>query len=298
MKMKKILNEWKKFTLYEQEKRIDKGLLNLGQPDGLMKAFVDALSNEHYNQGGTHRRDFEQILGQDFLSYLQDKIKETTPNTELSVQKREISDELKKPNLTDKKYNELQSGLKNLNRLIKKQQKVFNKYVNAFNGLSYYLVVTANETDESGNKATQIVNDMIDKKTDMLVGQIKTNREYFKFIEDNFYSFIDKLVESAGANPASVWRGGPDFRGKPTSSKAPQVVAAGSPQDWFLANPQGAFPLFVQSLEQKLSNVQGMSLKSRDEAENEPQPEPATQPPVQNDRMSGMMSRFDDFFSK
>lgn len=325
MKMKKILNEWRRYTLAES---LDKGLLQLGQPDGFMRAFVDALGTEYVSTTGARHEEFKGIVGDDFLEFLEQGMEKTKRlpedirkknkinmlileiNKQLAQIEAEISAEQR---LSDEQKALLEQlreersfhreELKRIDKKIKERKDINDKYIHALNGMSFYVVEFWKEfkeglgvSDESIKDDVQVlVEKLANLKSDYFIERIKENPEFVSFIEDNFYKFFDKMVEMVGVNPTSLWLGQKTSTGKAQPSNAPQIVAAGAPQDWFFANAGrgGGFHEFAQAVETKLKADPEINLRPP-QPDTEPEPEPPA--PPQSDRMADMMSRFGAFF--
>jgi len=293
MKMKKILNEWRRYNLAES---LDKGLLQLGQPDGLMRVFVDSLGTEYVSTTGTHRDRFEQILGQDALDFLQQRMHETRITSADFEEKRGIRNQLENERITPEEEDYLQQAMRAADRDILEKERIYNSYRDAFNGTSLYLVRFSREFEEEmGASDFELIEDLADLKSDYFIEKIKENPEFVSFIEKNFYKFFDTMVEMVGVNPTSLWLGQKTSTGKAQPSNAPQIVAAGAPQDWFFANAgrDGGFHEFAQAVETKLKADPEINLRPP-QPDTEPEPEPPA--PPQSERMADMMSRFGAFF--
>ena len=150
MKMKKILNEWRVFS--ESAKRVDKGLLNIGQPDGIMRAFVDSLGLEVFADGrGSHRDQFEDIINnsgimlgepQSALSIFDfiDKQIENHNAPDAKAERKQLRREL---NMLKKQLDSGDSSVKRRMRVVasilKQERENLRDLVEAKNGTAFYL---------------------------------------------------------------------------------------------------------------------------------------------------------------
>ena len=305
--MKKILNEWRVFS--ESAKRVDKGLLNIGQPDGIMRAFVDSLGLEVFADGrGSHRDQFEDIINnsgimlgepQSALSIFDfiDKQIENHNAPDAKAERKQLRREL---NMLKKQLDSGDSSVKRRMRVVasilKQERENLRDLVEAKNGTAFYLagIINGNISDENQSTAF-LFQQLAELRATVFMDIISSKPDLLEFMKDNFYDFIEGVTRNTGANPASLWRGGSET-GSPSPSSAPSVVAAGQAQDWFFGNPApwptGAFALYVKALESLLDPVeQGEEIDSFADA-----PTQDTEDEEPSDRMKAMMGRFDSFF--
>jgi hypothetical protein len=307
MKMKNILNEWRVFS--ESEKRIDKGLLNIGQPDGIMRAFVDSLGLEVFAEGrGSYRNQFEDIINNsgimlgdpksalsifDFI----DKQIENHNAPDAKAERKELRREL---SVLKKQLDSGDSSVKKRMRALfsrlKQHRENLRDLVEAKNGVSFYLaeIINSNIVDESQSTAF-LFQQLAALRATVFMDAVSAKPNLLEFMKDNFYDFIEAVSKNTGANPASLWRGGSEM-GSPSPSSAPSVVAAGMAQDWFFGNPNpwpnGGFTLYVKALESLLDPIpQGEDVEAFADA-----PTQDVEVDEPSDRMKSMMGRFGDFF--
>lgn len=229
--MKKILKEWRTFAEANESSRVDKGLPDYGQPDGLMKKFIYALENDAFHSAtGSHRKQFEKIVGEEALGRIGEDLLRKTQ--ELEDKQQEI-----KRKTTD---------YRSYKRAIRKFEKAKDAPLHAKNGIGYYLSFYVDDPDK--------FKELADLKAQIFLDSL--SKEEISWIKQNFFDFIRETVASTVTNVASVWTGKISPSGKPTPKRGVKTVIGGQVGDWFFGNPDGwpygAYGLVVKSIREKL----------------------------------------------
>jgi len=248
MTMKKILKEWKTFT---------EAVGNESQ--SVMDKLVVALDYEAFHSAkGTHRQEFESIVGPDFLKKMDEVLKSfAQKNNEkykyLDKEIRDFQRDLQNADLEPELETQAYSQLRSMKRELKDFERSYNGAVLGKNGMGLYVAQYLSVTP--GADIPEIFQQLSDLKAKIFLESLTP--EETEWLKENFYSFIDETIESAGVNTASVWTGDVTARGNPTPKKGRKTVAGGQVGDWFWANPRpwpnGAYDVFVTSVKKQLN---------------------------------------------
>ena len=248
MTMKKILKEWKTFTEAVGD-----------ESQNIMNKLALALDYEAFHSvKGTHRQEFESIVGPDFLEKMDEVLeyfaqKSNEQYKYLEKQIREFQIDLESANLEPEIETQAYSELRSMKRQLRDFERSYNGAVLGKNGMGLYVAQYLSVTP--GANIPEIFQKLSDLKADIFLESLSP--EEMKWLKENFYSFIDETIESAGVNTASVWTGDVTARGNPTPKKGRKTVAGGQVGDWFWANPRpwpnGAYDVFITSVKKKLN---------------------------------------------
>ena len=248
MTMKKILKEWRTFTEAAGD-----------ESQSIMNKLASVLDYEAFHSvKGTHRQEFESIVGQDFLTKM-DEVLEVFAhhNNEkykyLSKEIRQFEMELQNADLEPEIETQAYSDLRNMKRDLKDFERSYNNAVLGKNGMGLYVIQYLKKIP--GANVSEVFQQLSDLKAKIFLESLTP--EETTWLKENFYSFIDETIESAGVNTASVWTGDVTARGNPTPKKGRKTVAGGQVGDWFWANPKpwpnGAYDVFVTSVKKQLN---------------------------------------------
>lgn len=280
MTMKKILKEWKTFTEAVGD-----------ESQSIMSKLASALDYDAFHSTrGTHRQEFEDIVGEDFLMKMEEVLdsfeqKSNKKYKYLDKEIREFQIELKYADLEPEIETQAYSKLRSMKRDLRDFERSYNGAVLGKNGMGLYVAQYLSVTP--GSNVPEIFQKLSDLKSEIFLESLSP--EEMKWLKENFYSFLDETFESAAVNTASVWTGDVTARGKPTPKKrGKKTVAGGQVGDWFWANPSpwpnGAYDVFITSVKKQL--------KPSPRREVEPEPEPEA--PEKSERAKEL----DDFFSR
>lgn len=279
MTMKKILKEWRTFTEAAND-----------ESQNIMDKLVVALDYEAFHSAkGTHRQEFESIVGPDFLKKMDEVLKSfAQKNNEkykyLDKEIRDLERGLQNADLEPELETQAYSDLRSMKRELKDFERSYNGAVLGKNGMGLYVAQYLSDTP--GADVPGIFQQLSDLKAKIFLESLTP--EETTWLKENFYSFIDETIESAGVNTASVWTGDVTARGKPTPKKGRKTVAGGQVGDWFWANPKpwpnGAYDVFVTSVKKQLNPAP----RKADE------PKPSAPAPEKSERAKEL----DDFFSR
>ena len=249
MTMKKILKEWKTFTEAVGD-----------ESQSIMSKLASALDYDAFHSvRGTHRQEFEDIVGEDFLMKMEEVLQffAQKDNEKFKYLRKEITKfqrDLEFADLEPEIETQAYASLRSMKRDLKEFERGYNGAVLGKNGMGLYVARYLSVTP--GANSPEIFQKLSDLKANIFLESL--SEEEMAWLKENFYEFVDETIESAGVNTASVWTGDVTARGNPTPKKrGRKTVAGGQIGDWFWGNPSpwpnGAYDIFLSSLENQLN---------------------------------------------
>lgn len=287
MTMKKILKEWKTFTEAvgdESQTIMNKMLYALGEDP------FQPEKGKKYKTVGSHRKEFEEIVGLQFIAKMEmekkNKEKDVTSALQsLSKYRKGMADYDPAQDIHNNETG-LYATLKKLEQKAAEEQAKSETFQHAINGVGLY--VARYLSNIQGVNISEIFQKLSDLKAKIFLESLSS--EETKWLKENFYSFLDEVYESVGLNMGSVWTGDVTARGRPTPKKGKATIGGSRASDWFWANPRpwpnGAYDVFVTSVKKQL--------KPSPRREVEPEQKPSTPTPEKSERAKEL----DDFFSR
>jgi len=302
MKMKKILSEWKKFTLREQQEE----QINISERLKTLKNILDySLDTERTSQYGNneYRKEFEKIVGRPFLKVLTRKVEDNRPKVaKLEKYLKDSREALEQIDVNDDSGYEGQvQHIKEIIPILEEAKENLNSPAHALNGVSFYLlgeIAEYNQIAKQSSKRGTKSRDIIEKKlaslkADIFIETLKSHadaRDNIDFLKNSFYNWKSSLFEyiaqdqSAYTTRATVTGTGPSIVDKPNTIHGVN--------DWHFGNPssKGGFNLFIDELEKKLN--QDPEIGPLNTSENQPEWTQST--PEENPRMQDFISAYKD----